>query len=554
MRRVEPAATSARVLPVAWLVALALTAACSSDTSSTTQSTAQPGDEVGRALVEEPAPEYGGTLLIAQQAESDGWHPTKNNWPPEGHFVAGAIFEPLMRLDENGDPQPYLAESIDHNEDYTAWTMKVRPGITFHDGAPLDAYAVKKNLESTFFFNGLASLTFQGNVDSVEVVDDLTVEVTTTRPIAVVPEIITGLTGYMAAPSMLDDPEASEHPVGTGPFKFDEWAQDDHFRATRYDDYWQKDADGNDLPYLDAIEFKVILADTARFGALESGAVDMILTTNAGDIAEARESDDVISIEDNFSEATFVMLNEAVPPFDNEHARKALAYATDPEEVIEITQAGIPLPATSPFAPGSRWHVEDAGWVEYDPTRAVEEVRAFEEETGEELSFSFVGLSDTAVTEVQQLLVAQWESRGIHASIETVEPVRYAIDTVTGVYQAAWFRNYSFSDPLYMYVFLHSRHANGVGELSTNLTQTHNAELDRLVDAGLQEPDFDARKAIYDDMARELNREGVNVWLFHTPFALIADPEVHGLNPARELGFAGLEPKPWIGGLWLDQP
>jgi ABC-type transport system substrate-binding protein len=105
-----------------------------------------------------------------------------------------------------------------------------------------------------------------------------------------------------------------------------------------------------------------------------------------------------------------------------------------------------------------------------------------------------------------------------------------------------------------MYVFLHSRHANGVGELSTNLTQTHNAELDRLVDAGLQEPDFDARKAIYDDMARELNREGVNVWLFHTPFALIADPEVHGLNPARELGFAGLEPKPWIGGLWLDQP
>ncbi len=304
-------------------------------------------------------------------------------------------------------------------------------------------------------------------------------------------------------------------------------------------------------PALVAVVVTVLLDPQSRRAALDAGDVDMILTTRASDIAEARDSDAVTAIEDSLTEETYVILNMSKPPFDNPHAREALAFATDVEGLIETTQAGIAVPATSPFAPGTAWAVDDAGYPEFDPDRAREAVAAYEADSGGSLSFTLGGLPVSDATEVQQLLQAQWAEVGIDAEIETLEQGAYISAMAANGFEAAWARGYSYTDPLYLCVFFHSERARGDGQLSTNFAQVKNAELDALLDEGLATDDEDRRREIYAEASRILNQEGADLWLFHTPFALLAQRDVAGLDYPREAGFASLEPKPWLAELWL---
>lgn len=538
------------------MAAALMTSACSGSSSSQgsdagSETIPPAGEEHGRTTVDEGDPQYGGNLVVGVLADADGYHPVKNNWTTEGHLVGSSVIEPLMAYGADGTLEPWLAESVTPDEDFLVWTVKVRPGITFHDGEPLDAEAVRMNLESAMF-EGLASIAFEGVVDRVEVVDERTVQIHLNDPYAVVPEVLAGVAGYVAAPSMLDDPDGGSHPVGTGPFVFDEWVEGASFSATANDQYWRTDEEGRELPYLESIEFRFLLDDAARYAALQAGDVDLIMTTRIADIVAARDHAELVSVEDNLSEETFVMLNAGAPPFDNVHAREALAYGTDPEAVIAVTQEGQALVATSPFAPGTAWAVDDPGWVSFDPERAREAVAAYEADTGQPLSFRISGIPTDDSLSVLQVLEQQWAELGIGVEIETLEPVTYIAGATFGNYEAAWFRSYSYHDPLYLYPFFHSKFANGAGQLSTNFSQVDNPDLDGLLVDGLSTSGPAERQEIYADAVREINSELVDIWLFHTPYALIGR-NVGGLNFPRVVGFANLEPKPWVGGIWIEE-
>jgi peptide/nickel transport system substrate-binding protein len=528
-----------------------LVGACSSaPVDQSSQGTIAPaGQEHGRATVDEGEPHRGGDLVVGVMADADGYHPIKNNWTTEGHLVGSAIIEPLMAYGPDGKLQPWLAESVIPNQDMTVWTVKVRSGITFHDGTPLNAEAVRANLQAAMF-EGLASIAFEGIVDSVDVVDTLTVQIHLTSAYAVIPEVLAGVAGYVSAPSMLENPDGARHPVGTGPFIFQDWTPGASLRATANPDYWRKDEAGRKLPYLESIEFRFILDDTTRFAALQAGDVDLIMTTHAQDIAAARDRPDFVEVEDNLSEETFVMLNEGAPPFNNVHAREAIAYGTNPDDVVAVTQGGQALVATSPFAPGTDWAVSDPGWVHFDPDRARQAAEAYQQDTGQPLMFKLSGIPTDDSLQVLQTLQQQWAEVGIHSDIETLEPVAYIVGVTSSDYQAAWFRNYSYHDPLYLYPFFHSKFAKGAGTLSTNFSQVHNTELDGLLERGLATSDMAERHRLNEQAVQQINRELVDVWLFHTPYALIGH-NVAGLNHPRVVGFANLEPKPWVGGLWI---
>lgn len=227
------------VVLAAWLLAGACSG--SSSTARDAGGTIPPaGEEHGRTTIDEGEPRYGGTLVVGVMADSDGYHPVENNWTTEGHLVGSSIIEPLMAYGPDGALEPWLAESVTPNDDLTVWTVKVRPGITFHDGTALSGEAVKMNLESAMF-EGLASIAFDGIVERIEVVDDLTVQIHLNDPYAVIPEVLAGVAGYVAAPSMLDDPDGGRHPVGTGPFVFSEWVEGSSFSATANAEYWRTD-------------------------------------------------------------------------------------------------------------------------------------------------------------------------------------------------------------------------------------------------------------------------------------------------------------------------
>src|SRR5262245_59758737 len=325
------------------------------------------GDEnVGRETVPEGEAQYGGTVVIGVSAESDGWTPQTNTFADAGVFVAASVIESLAIFNVDGEAVPYLAESWEPDARFENWTINLRPDINFHDGSPLNGRAAKENIDQAVA-SPLVGIAMQPMIDEIEVVDDLTFIIHLKRPWSALPGSMLALQpGMMVSPNMFDeDAFGARHPIGTGPFVFEEWVQDDHFTAVRNDHYWRKAANGDQLPYLDRIEFKVYVDSQARSQALESGEIDMMYTLRAPDIADYQDmsSDDITLIEDNHREETFVQLNEARPPFDNIHARRAAAMAIDPSAVAAVLGDGITQPVNQPFTPDEAYYTDDAGYV-----------------------------------------------------------------------------------------------------------------------------------------------------------------------------------------------
>jgi ABC-type transport system substrate-binding protein len=432
---------------------------------------------------------------------------------------------------------------------------------------------VKEGLELAVF-EGLSGIALGDYFDRVDVVDDYTAKVYLTIKWATFPNVLAGPNGYQMALSMLAaDDKGASHPVGTGPYEFVSWTPDQSVKVRKFDGYWGgpcampsppdavvqlcEDA-GVPLgqrngPFLDAMEFRPIPDALQRVNALQSGDVNLVLTTRATDIPGLRDSYEVVTNYDG--EQTLIMTSVSKPPFDNEHARRALAYATDREPIVNLVSGGEQLVSdTWPFSESSPWGAlanGDNGYPAYDPQRAADELEQYKADTGEStLSFRFAGLANTADLEIMQALIEQWAAVGIKAEIDTIEQTAYIGRLVANDFEAAYFRNYAYPDPDSLYAFWSETTAGG--PISINFTQYYSAATEEALQTGRETTDFETRRAAYDQLMRERNEQAIELWLFNTPYALIADQDIHGLNWFRIMGFGNFLPKPWIGGLWID--
>lgn len=491
-------------------------------------------------------------MVIGLTAETNGWNPALSQWADAGTLVGSSIMEPLMYIDKDGGFVPYLAESVTPNDKADVWTIKIKPNIAFHDGTTLSAEVVKQNLD--FYRQGegaLSALAQKGLFKDIIVKDPLTVEVQLTQPWGAYPTAISAGSGWMMAESMIRDPQGSKsNPVGTGPFKFEKWIQDSKFTAKRFDRYWQKDPEGRQLPYLDSIEFRVITDGGQRAGSLRTGDLDMMETTRPEDIDSLASEFTVV--KDYTSEQTFVQLNTGDKPFDNVNARRAVAYATDRSAVANQQGNNLGM-SNSPFPANTRWGRETASApvIGFDLAKAKEALDSYKRETGaSELRFKLTTLPELSYQTMAQQLQSQWQAAGITAELDTVEQTSFITRLVTGDTSATLMRNYGYSDPDSDYYFFHKKMAVGKGQLNINFTQIKDDQLSQAFDDGRQATDPSTRQAAYAKAVELLNAQAINLWLFNTPYALVAQPSVRGLNPARETGFGSFMPKPWIAGLW----
>ncbi|MBI2705783.1 MAG: ABC transporter substrate-binding protein [Actinobacteria bacterium] len=562
-----PERTSRRLptMLVAGFAVIALIAsACSrSETASSSNQAGDPNQVAqGNKLEPDETPKQGGKIIMAVTAETNGWNPASSQWADAGSFVGSTVLEPLMTYDGKGNNIPWLAESVEPKTpgQFDAWVIKIRPGIQFSNGSPLDAAIVKRNLGVFTGETALSGLALAGMFKDIKVVDPMTVEVDLNVPWAAFPNTISGAVGYQMAAEQLDAPDGGRgKPIGTGPFVFDSWQQDNFFKAKKNPNYWRKDAAGRQLPYLDEVEFRPVTDSKLRTQALQSGDIDMLLTTRAEDASALQDRYTVVT--DYNGEKTFVMLNVAedptktINPFKNIRARRALAYATNRDAVIAAVSPDTPLKSsTTPVVAGTRWEVDenDTGYYPFDQAKARAEVEAYKAETGEPgIKFQFAGLSNLEDQKIMQILQAQWAEVGIESTIDTREQTSYITQLVLGGFQAAYFRNYAYLNPDSDWVFWHSSQAKGLGVLSINFHQLKDSELDAAIDDARRTDDAAKQKADYLAATKRINDQAVNIWLFNTPYAIIAQPRVRGLNPARQQGFGDFQPKPWFwAGIW----
>lgn len=333
----------------------------------------------------EPEAVQGGTLRIALEAEVDGLNPTANQvTAASGLNMAAAVFDTLAATDTAGNAVPYLAESFTPNDDYTTWDVKLREGITFHDGTPLDAAAVQRNFEAQLAHPlvGLAVVKFHPASGATEIVDPLTIRYHLLDPNAEFPARLATQIGMVASPQWLDaaaaDPSLNQQPVGTGPFKFDSRSEDSVTRFVRNDDYW------NGTVYLDAVEYRPVPDQAAAADLLYAGDVDGLPTADAGVVADLRTDDSLQHILDDTGDERFIMLNTSQPPFDDIRARQALALATPRQLVLDLIAQGQWRPADSRFPPESPYSNPAVVQQADDPDAAVALVAEYCAERGSE--------------------------------------------------------------------------------------------------------------------------------------------------------------------------
>jgi len=490
-------------------------------------------------------PEDGGTLRFAVEADSDGYHPIGNRWSISGNYVGSAIYEPLMVENGDGTLTPWLAESVTPNDDATEWTIVTKEGITFHDGTPFDAEAVAANVQARLE----SPLTQIANrpVESTEVIDERTVVVKMSEPWAAYDHVLAAVGGYMAAPAMLGPDGDPTAVIGTGPFVFEEWVPNDHFTVSRNEDYWGEPA------HLDGIEFTFLPDLQTRRAALEAGDIDGMHTPDPATIRDFRDTEGIVSYESS-SEPFHVLLNSAVPPFDNALARQAVAYATIPEAVIAAADGdGVLQPASSPFVPTNPWHLEDNGYPAPDPEAAADFAEQYEEEVGEPISFTLKG-SEGLQDVVGAALIEQWSNAGIEATFEKVDSASLINQVVVGDFQAVQWRNHNWVDPDFNYIFWHSSTDAPNGDLSINFTHTVTPELDAALEQGRASLDEAERREAYDEVQRILNEELTHLWLFDQVWAIATTDTVHGFQNAAETDtISRLEPKTMWGEVWMEQ-
>lgn len=485
-------------------------------------------------------PVAGGTLRFALEAEVNGLNPTTSSLSAPGLVMAGAVFDTLAAFDVDGNAVPYLAESFTPSDDLRSWTVRLRPGITFHDGTPVDADAVITSFEAqrTSPLVGLAVQPFFPTEGAVDRVDDLTVQFNLSEPHRHFPTYVTGQLGMVASPTWLaaaaDDPTLNQRPVGTGPFRFESRTEDSVTRFVRNDDWWNGEA------LLDAIEFYPVPDPDTATDLLFGDEIEGLHLTNPASIQRLSESEDVQNILNDAGEESFVMLNTSVPPFDDLRARQALAWATPRAQYDQLIGLDVLRQATQRFIPESPYHDPELVQVGDDPAQAAllaaeycaERVDDVNPRTGAPtcrdgkivIEYQYAGPSVIG-TRIADLMVAGWSSV---FDVEVTEVFQDDLiqNAALGAYNTVQWRQFGAVDPAADNIWLLCR---TIGPISINWPRYCDEERDQLLLQAQVEADPDARAELYRQIEKMINDAATYVFLQHTMWDVAFAPDVRGV-------------------------
>lgn len=304
------------------------------------------------------------TLTLGVVLEPPHLDPTAGAAAAIDEVVYANVFEGLTRIGPSGEVLPALAASWDISEDGKVYTFHLRANVKFHDGTGFDADDVKFSLDRARADDSVnAQKGLFAQIDTVEVVDPATVKVTLKQPQG------SFLYNMGWGDAVIVAPESAEtnkdKPVGTGPFRFDNWAKGSSITIVRNDDYW------GDKVALAKAEFRIIPDAAAAIPALLSGDVQCFPFMPVGDALAQIEADPRFTVVIGATEGeTILSTNNKKPPFDNLKVRQAIAHALNREEIIAGNGSGLGTPIGTHFSPGNEAYVDLTGTYPYDPEKA----------------------------------------------------------------------------------------------------------------------------------------------------------------------------------------
>ncbi|QDZ12804.1 ABC transporter substrate-binding protein [Devosia ginsengisoli] len=457
-------------------------------------------------------------LVVGQIAEPASLDPHVST-AANDFRIAVNIYDGLVRNTPGTlEIEPALATDWTISEDGLEYTFNLREGVTFHDGTPFNAEAVKFNFDRMLDENHPFASTgpfplafFFSSVESVDVVDDLTVKFTLNEPFAPFMSNLASPTGLIVSPAAVEQYGADygRHPVGTGPFKFEEWQSNTSVVASRNDAYW------GGAPPLEAVIFRPITDANTRVAEMLSGGIDVLLETPPDNVAQFRDDANYQVVEAVGPHVWYVMLNAKDGPFADVRVRQAVNYAVNKESLVNDVLQGTAEVSAGPIPPAFNWaYNEEVAPYPYDPEKAKELLAAAGAE-GATLTFLVTeggsGMLDPVPmgTAIQADLAAV----GLNVEIKTYEwntflsEVNPGLEGKGDMAEMAWMT----SDPDTL-PFLTLRTAAWPAEGGFNSSYYSNPEVDELLDHARLSTDPEERGALYKQVQAITHEDAP--WLF----------------------------------------
>lgn len=564
-------------------VVLALTlvgAACSdndeSDGSSNT-STTRNGDESTVTTTDNAEVTLGGTLHVGLEAETNSWKPGEGSFSNPGVMVALAIYDPIAYRGADGDIHPYLAESIEPNDDLTEWTINLRENVKFHDGTALTA-EVMKTIFDEFLSAPGSNLSNAAQVDEVRVDDTLTYTYVLHQGSAAFPDLLAGAMGWPFSPEACRaaGDNCGSQPVGTGPFKLQSWARDADLVVVKNDDYWRTDENGVQLPYLDKVVFRALPDEDSRLQSVRAGDVQLGQSLRQGPIRQALAAEEAGELKVYFTvgnSSGSSIINTAVPPTNDVRIRRALAFALDQDALVAILDGtGISPPQTQYFSSESPWYSEKvaAAWPTNQPDKARELLdeyvndpeRSDGKAAGTPVEIDFMCPPDPTLIQVAQGYQQLWTDVGFEVTLEQVDnptQISRAVGSAdtdppyVGNYMITCWRNGGESDP---YTTLYTQFSDPA-ITPGNVTNYHSDYVDEQLEILRSNADFNVRYEAVENIMMDFAENVPNTWTGATANALYSTNKVHNVAgwtlPGGIEGRGAAGAVTFVSQIWMDK-
>ncbi|MGH6886236.1 MAG: ABC transporter substrate-binding protein [Geminicoccales bacterium] len=442
-----------------------------------------------------------------------------------GRIVYTALCDKLVDITPDLKIVPQLATGWTWSDDGKALTMDLREGVTFHDGTPFDAEAVKANIERSKNLPESRRKSELTSVESVEVTGPYQVTMNLKNADATLLAQLADRSGMMISPTAAEAAglDFGNNPICSGPFKFVERVQQDRIVLDKYDGYWNKGA-----IHIDRVVYLPIPDTTVRLANLRSGDLQMIERVAATDVKSAKADSSLTVVEAiglGYQGMTINVGNGAKaknPVGENKLVRQAIELAIDRNVVNQVVFEGNYVPGNQPFPPNSSWYDKSTPI----PGRDVAKAKALLKQAGfDKLQVEVQMANNPVQTQVMQVIQSMAAEAGIDIQLKATEFAAMLKEQSAGNYQVSqvgWSGRIDPDGNLHQFVTC----KGGIND-----SKYCNPKVDELLNAARTSNDEEVRKDYYDQANAILREELPIIYLYHPTWVWALSNKVSGFVP-----------------------
>ena len=482
----------------------------------------------------------GGTLIYGRGSDAVKLDPSTVT-DGESLIVTHQVLETLVAYEkESTEIVPHLAKDWEISDDGLTYTFQLEEGITFHDGTDFNAKAVVKNFER--WLNGKDEAEFpyfvsqfggfHGDEDAVikevKAIDEYEVQFVLSRPQAPFLKNLAMPPFAISSPTAFEEKGEKyiEHPIGTGPFQFEEWKRNDTITVVKNEKYWKEE-----LPKVDKVIFKVIEDNSARLNSLIKGEIDLMDGLNPSDVDRVNADNNLQIFERPSMNVGYLGFNVEKGPFNNKKVRQALCHAINKESIIENFYEGTAEPAKNPIPPTINGYNDQIKDYQYDLDKAKQLLDEAGYSDGFKIDLWAMPVPRPYMPngeKIAEAIQADFKKIGVEVNIVTMEWATYLEKVRTGeapMFMLGWTGDNGDADN-FLYVLLDQDNIN-----SNNYSRYANDELHELLLKAQKETDAEKRDEYYYQAQEMIHEDAPWIPLAHSVPQLAGKSSVQGFTP-----------------------